>query len=242
MQRKWLTIWHVLLILLVLEVACYGATTGIIAYCKKNVARQWDTSASVWQEVDQVPYADIINRYAKKEEVSAIVVASVIQTESAFRPKAISSTGAVGLMQIMPDTWRDINRKFQICVGRHSGECTLECYYDPEMNIRIGTAYLGQLVKRYHGDITFAVAAFNAGPGAVDYYGGVPPYKETEAYVSKVRDSWYELSGMSSLPQIRQVMWEKGRKGIGWSIVATLCIALGVIRKLHKCCRSWRWR
>jgi hypothetical protein len=240
-RRKWLVVWHVMLALLIMEVIFYGITACAIAYCRNSVERQWGANASVLQEIDKVPYSDLINRYSRMVGVSPRVVASVIQTESAFRPRAISSAGAVGLMQIMPDTWREINLKVGACTGRHSGECTSECYYDPELNIRIGTAYLGQLVKRYGGNITFAVAAFNAGPAAVDYYGGIPPYKETEAYVDRVRANWYDVSGIP-VSGLGQRKWEQSLRITKWSILVTMIVELWVMRQLRRCFRSWRWR
>jgi hypothetical protein len=99
------------------------------------------------------------------------LVHAVIQNESAFQPRATSKVGAQGLMQLMPDT------------GRAVGVCQP---YDVAQNVIGGTRYLKSLLDRYHGNTRLAVAAYNSGPGAVDKYRDVPPYAETQAYVSRV--------------------------------------------------------
>lgn len=99
------------------------------------------------------------------------LVRAVMMAESAGDPAAISIAGAQGLMQLMPGT---------------AAGCGVSDAFDPNQNVRCGAAYLKQLLDRYHGNATLAVAAYNAGPGAVDRYHGVPPYPETQAYVARV--------------------------------------------------------
>ena len=99
------------------------------------------------------------------------LVRAVVMAESSGDPSAISVAGAQGLMQLMPGT---------------SAQCGVMNAFDPTENVDCGSAYLKQLLNRYHGDTTLAVAAYNAGPGAVDKYHGVPPYPETRAYVARV--------------------------------------------------------
>jgi soluble lytic murein transglycosylase-like protein len=99
------------------------------------------------------------------------LIRAVIMAESAGDPSAISSAGAQGLMQLMPGT---------------SAGCGIDNPFDAQENVGCGTQYLHELLARYHGSVMKAVAAYNAGPGAVDEYGGVPPYAETQAYVARV--------------------------------------------------------
>ena len=96
---------------------------------------------------------------------------AVMMAESAGDPSAISLAGAQGLMQLMPGT---------------AAGCGVSDAFDPNQNVVCGAGYLKRLLDRYHGNVTLAVAAYNAGPGAVDRYHGVPPYPETQAYVARV--------------------------------------------------------
>jgi len=99
------------------------------------------------------------------------LVNAVVMAESAGDPSAISTAGAQGLMQLMPGT---------------SASCGIGNPFDPEQNVECGTRYLHGLLQRYNNNVELAVAAYNAGPGAVDQYHGVPPFSETRAYVSRV--------------------------------------------------------
>ena len=117
------------------------------------------------------PYDDLIAEQARLNGVRTDLVRAVVQVESAFNPNAQSPKGAVGLMQLMPATIRQFGVRNPL---------------DPVENVRAGVAYLRQLLDRYH-DEELALAAYNAGPGAVDKHGqSVPPYRETEQYVSRI--------------------------------------------------------
>lgn len=117
----------------------------------------------------------IIDRESTRRGVRSELVRAVIHVESAFDPNARSPKGAMGLMQLMPGTAEDLG---------------VVNAYDPEQNIRGGVAYLQTLLDLYQGDEVLALAAYNAGPGAVTRYGNqVPPYAETRAYVDKVKSS-----------------------------------------------------
>jgi soluble lytic murein transglycosylase-like protein len=120
----------------------------------------------------QVPFGSIIFREAKKNDVRPELVAAVIQQESRFKPTARSHMGAQGLMQIVPRT------------GRWMGAKNL---MNPVENISAGTKYLKYLNERFDGNETKIIAAYNAGEGNVRRFGGVPPFKETQNYVKKVR-------------------------------------------------------
>jgi soluble lytic murein transglycosylase-like protein len=117
-------------------------------------------------------YDPLIRQHAAREGVRADLVRAVIQTESAFNPFARSAKGALGLMQLMPETASDLG---------------VSDPFDPAQNIRGGVSYLRRLLDRYQNNEELALAAYNAGPRAVDRYGSVPPYRETKNYVAKVR-------------------------------------------------------
>lgn len=116
-------------------------------------------------------FADIIQAAAEKYNVDADLINAVIKAESNFIPKAVSSCGALGLMQLMPATATSLG---------------VEDPLDPEQNIFGGTKFLHRLLDKYNNNVSLAVAAYNAGPGAVDKYGGIPPYSQTQTYVKRV--------------------------------------------------------
>ena len=123
----------------------------------------------------QAPYGDMIQSAAKKYSVDADLIFSVIAAESNFNPRAISRRGARGLMQLLPAT------------GTRFG---VKDIFDPAQNIDAGTQYLRDLMARYQGDLVLTIAAYNAGPGAVERYGRVPPYNETISYVRAIRKTY----------------------------------------------------
>jgi soluble lytic murein transglycosylase-like protein len=126
--------------------------------------------------VRRAVYEPLIARHSEDHDLDPRLVRAVIQAESAFNERARSHKGAIGLMQLMPATALVL---------------AVDDPYDPEQNLRGGTAYLKQLVDRYEGRLELAVAAYNAGPGSVDRYRGIPPYRETREYVRRVM-SLYE--------------------------------------------------
>lgn len=117
-----------------------------------------------------VSYDDLIARVSKRHQVPPALVKAVIHAESAFDPRAVSPKGAMGLMQLMPDTAK--------LLGVHEP-------FRADANVQGGTRYLRALHDRY-GSWTHTLAAYNAGPSAVDRYQGVPPYRETREYVKRV--------------------------------------------------------
>ena len=114
-------------------------------------------------------YRDLIERYAAEYFLDPAHVASVIYCESSFRPDALSPAGAMGLMQLMPDTGRWI-------AGQLGETCSEDCLYEPETNIRYGCWYLKFLMDRYGGNMRNAVAAYHAGQGKVDEWLQNPEY------------------------------------------------------------------
>jgi len=114
----------------------------------------------------------LVEQTARRHDVDPKLVHAVIRQESDYDPFAVSSKGAMGLMQLMPDT---------------ADRFGVQNIFDPAENVRGGVLYLRHLLDRYNGDPSLTLAAYNAGEGAVDRYGDVPPYRETVDYVSKVR-------------------------------------------------------
>jgi hypothetical protein len=117
------------------------------------------------------PYASLVAKAARKTGLNRALLSSVIRAESDFHPHAVSSKGALGLMQLMPATARSL---------------AVQDPFDPAENIQGGAQYLQQMLRKF-GDLNLALAAYNAGPGNVALYGGVPPFPETRSYVARVR-------------------------------------------------------
>ena len=113
----------------------------------------------------------LLNHAGEQHDIDVELLASVVHAESDGRANAVSRTGAQGLMQLMPGTARNLGVKDS---------------FQPDQNINGGTAYLDALLTRYHDNLALALAAYNAGPAAVDKYHGIPPYRETRAYVARV--------------------------------------------------------
>jgi soluble lytic murein transglycosylase-like protein len=126
-------------------------------------------------------FDELIESSAREFSVDPKLVKSVMLVESGFNPSAISRKGARGLMQLMPDT-----------AAEHGVD--MSEIHDPRRNIAAGTRHLSRLLEYYGGDLVKSLAAYNAGERAVDRYGGVPPYDETQLYVRKTLAAYYGKS------------------------------------------------
>ena len=126
----------------------------------------------------------MIREVSARYNVDPALIRAVIETESNWNSKAISRKGALGLMQLVPGTARQLG---------------VNNAFDPKQNLDGGVRYLHSLLERYNGDLDRALAAYNAGPGAVDRARGVPRYRETQDYVQKVTDSYFR-PGSDRLP------------------------------------------
>ena len=145
--------------------------TGALSYAVPNAETPVRTTRHVVAELTRA-YEELILEHARQNAVRPDLVRAVVQVESAYNRYARSPKGAVGLMQLMPATMRQFG---------------VSDPYNPVDNIRAGVAYLRQLLDRYNDNEELALAAYNAGPSAVDKHGqSVPPYAETRQYVSKV--------------------------------------------------------
>ena len=125
--------------------------------------------------LSQAPYGELIRKASEKYGVDADLVYSVVAAESNFNAHAVSRRNAKGLMQLLPETAKRLGVKD---------------IFDPAQNVEAGTRYLRDLLKLYQGDLALALAAYNAGPSAVERYGNVPPFNETLAYVRAIRKTY----------------------------------------------------
>jgi soluble lytic murein transglycosylase-like protein len=155
------------------------STLDFPCYASDPACRQVD-----WEHVplDTRTYAAEIGRAAADNDVDASLIRAIIHAESAYRPDAVSPRGARGLMQLMPAT---------------EAELGVADVFNPASNIFGGANYLAQMLDEFEGDVDLATAAYNAGPGAVHKYGGVPPYPQTREYVRRIQILYrrYRLAG-----------------------------------------------
>ncbi|MDT8271900.1 MAG: lytic transglycosylase domain-containing protein [Desulfomonilia bacterium] len=161
--------------------ACHGDVyvrrdeAGTLIFSNRPTGADWQLYAK--EKPDSVApshrmaFETLVADIAAGEGIDPLLIRSIIEVESNFNPRAVSRKGAMGLMQLMPET---------------ASELGVSDPWDPAENITGGTRYFSWLLKRYHGDLTKALAAYNAGPTVVDAHGGIPPYQETQEYVRSV--------------------------------------------------------
>ncbi len=126
-------------------------------------------------------YDDIISKASRQYGVAFPLLKAIIKAESGFDPRAVSKKGAKGLMQIMPENFKPLGIKDP---------------FDPSQNIHAGAQYFKQMYDRFNGKIALSLAAYNAGPAAVDRYKTIPPYEETEEYVRRVLKFYYNFKNL----------------------------------------------
>ena len=170
---------NALLFATLLQAALGGGTTasqGLTSQVKSSPAtasaNNYQLSSAPQLSSGNVGSIDnAINLMAQKYGVDSTLIQQVVKAESGFDSNATSQCGAMGLMQLMPGT---------------AASYGVQNAYDATQNLDGGTHFLKDLLDKYQGNVPLSLAAYNAGPGAVDKYNGVPPYKETQAYVQKI--------------------------------------------------------
>jgi soluble lytic murein transglycosylase-like protein len=155
------------------RLADFGATGGVA-----DAAPSASAARAALGPAGGASFDDLVQEAAERNALDPSLVKAVISAESGFNPRATSPAGAMGLMQLMPGTARGLG---------------VADAYDPAQNVDGGTRYLAGLVRRFDGSVPLALAAYNAGPGAVSRYGGIPPYRETQTYVRRVLDTWNRM-------------------------------------------------
>jgi len=162
---------------------------------------EWDCDPIPSNEIDS-----LVSSAAKREDLSPAVLRAVIRRESGFKPCAVSVAGAEGLMQLMPQTAQELH---------------VADPFDPWQNVRGGAAFLKQLLKKYNGDLSLALSAYNAGSTRVDQARGVPAIDETQNYVASILD---ELSPLGPKPVTDASSSSVPPTGTGRSVVLHLTL------------------
>jgi soluble lytic murein transglycosylase-like protein len=139
----------------------------------KNIKANVDVTAEYFAVPANKAYDDIIEEAAATYEMDSNLIRAVMQAESAFHPYVVSRAGAEGLMQLMPGL---------------ADEMGVNDAFDPRDNIMGGVRYLKRLLDYHDGDLDLALASYNAGPGNVERYGGVPPFRETQNYLKTIKE------------------------------------------------------
>ncbi len=177
----------------------YEQDDGVVQYCdyppqvKTYRVIRYNIHGAVRKALKVLSRSEIkhlITEIALETGADPALIEAVVKAESAYDPKAVSRKGARGLMQLMPATAASLGVRDP---------------HDPKQNLRGGIQYFQRMLQKYHGNIDLAAAAYNAGPGAVERHGGIPPYAETIDYVRKVRKYYEDLSHAEEIAAIYTV-------------------------------------
>lgn len=181
-----------------LPVSSNGVSTG---HCGGQTLTQLENRV--------MPHLDSIRTFAQQYGVEENLVRAVMKQESCFNSRAMSSAGAMGLMQLMPGT---------------ADLMGVDDAWDPHQNIQGGVKYLAKMLREFNGDKQLALAAYNAGPGAVRKYSGIPPYRETQNYVMRIMSEYNRLqTQMASIQPSTATGFQRtarvvtGSRGYGWA-------------------------
>lgn len=152
----------------------YVDADGVMHFTNTPTHAQWDFYRKEQGASQQggALYGEIIQHYSNLYRLEEALVKAVIKVESDYDPQTVSSKGAQGLMQLIPETARDLR---------------VANAFDPSENIRGGSQYLRWMLDQFNGNLDLALAAYNAGPNAVKRHGGIPPYNETRNYIQRVK-------------------------------------------------------
>ncbi len=162
----------------------YLDANGVVHFTNTPTHGRWDfyRKEKGSQPSSVASYLEIIQRYSNLYRLEEALIKAVIKVESDYNPRVVSSRGAQGLMQLIPETAKDLR---------------VVNPFDPSENIRGGSQYLRQMLDQFDDNLELALAAYNAGPNAVKRHGGVPPYNETLNYIQRVKSylAYYRKAG-----------------------------------------------
>jgi hypothetical protein len=236
LDRGWLFSFFLLTSLLMLMTGVgllvVDRPTGKTLQMLADPSRNEEVLAGAFQ-----PVIAAINRYSLQNQLDPNLVYSIIKAESNFKAGAVSRAGARGLMQIMPEVWRQYSHSS--CDGEHAyGDPCADprnCIFNPEANIRVGTRYFRVLLDRYNGRVDLALEAYNAGLTNVQP-GFAPKFAETRSYVQKILAAWRELRRVSLAGQLRlSLSMQAGLKVLfGLSFLCWLILFWWANRKLFR--------
>ena len=177
------------------DVKIVVGASGRKVILNENLAQRARRLSTKLADLPDQSLEPMIARHSDAQSLDPKLVRALIQAESGYNVRAVSNKGAIGLMQLMPDTASELN---------------IRDPYDPEENIKGGTMYLRQMLDHFAGKVELAVAAYNAGPGAVEKHGGIPPFAETRDYVKRVLSLWRGVD--LSLPPAASVLLAGNRR------------------------------